>query len=63
MHETQEKFNKVLAQNLKEICQLEDLGVDGRTVNCSILRLRNDEYKVDSSGSGQGPVATLVNRN
>jgi hypothetical protein len=52
----------ILVESRKEISHLEDLGVDGRTVNC-ILRLNNDECGLDSSRSGHGPVATLVSRN
>jgi hypothetical protein len=33
---------KVVVENLKETSHLKDLGVGGRTVNCSILRLQND---------------------
>jgi hypothetical protein len=52
----------ILVDSLKEICHWEDLGVDGRTVNC-ILRLHHDGRRLDSSRSGHGPVVTLVSRN
>ena len=52
----------VFVESRKEICHFENLGVDKRTVNCT-LRLHSDVCGLDSSKSEHGPVATLVIRN